>query len=53
MINEAPEAERAAAQGVITIFTSVGQLISAAMVGAVAASAGGGLAISMPTWQPA
>jgi MFS family permease len=44
MINEAPEQERAAAQGVITIFGSVGQLMSAAMVGAVAASAGGGQA---------
>jgi MFS family permease len=44
MINEAPEQERAAAQGVITIFGSVGQLMSAAIVGAVAASVGGGQA---------
>ena len=42
MLHEAPVSDRAAAQGVITVFTGVGQLVSGAMVGAVAASAGGG-----------
>ncbi len=42
-INESPEADRASAQGVVTIFTSTGQLVGAALVGAVAASVGGGL----------
>ncbi len=44
MINEAPAADRTAAQGVATIFTSVGQLMGAALVGAIAASVGGGVA---------
>lgn len=43
MLNEAPAEERAAAQAVITMFTGVGQLTSAALVGAVAASFGGGV----------
>lgn len=43
MLNEAPAEERAAAQAVITLFTGVGQLTSAALVGAVAASFGGGV----------
>ncbi len=43
-INESPEADRAAAQGVVTIFTSTGQLVGAALVGAVVASVGGGIA---------
>jgi len=43
MLNEAPPSDRAAAQGAITLFTSVGQLISSALVGAVAASQGGGV----------
>jgi EmrB/QacA subfamily drug resistance transporter len=43
MLNEAPLEDRAAAQGVITIFTGVGQLTSGALVGAVAASFGGGV----------
>lgn len=42
-INEAPVDDRAAAQAVVTIFTSVGQLVGAALVGAVAASMGGGV----------
>ncbi len=42
MLNEAPETERTSAQGAIAIFTSIGQLISSALVGAIAASAGGG-----------
>ncbi len=44
MLNEAPPSDRAAAQGAITLFTSVGQLMSGALVGAVAASHGGGVA---------
>jgi EmrB/QacA subfamily drug resistance transporter len=43
MLNEAPASDRTAAQGAITLFTSVGQLISSALVGAVAASLGGGV----------
>jgi MFS family permease len=43
-LTEARETERAAAQGVVTLFTSVGQVTSAALVGAVAASLGGGVA---------
>ncbi len=43
MLNEAPESERTSAQGAIAVFTSVGQLISSALVGAIAASAGGGV----------
>lgn len=42
MLNDAPEEDRAAAQGAVTVFTGVGQLLSGALVGAVAASAGGG-----------
>jgi MFS family permease len=44
MLNEAPAAERAAAQGAIALSTGVGQLMSGALVGAVAASQGGGVA---------
>jgi len=43
MLNEVGADDRAAAQAVATVFTSVGQLVGAAMVGAVAASAGGGV----------
>jgi MFS family permease len=43
MLNEAPATDRTAAQGAITLFTSIGQLISSALVGAVAASQGGGV----------
>ena len=43
MLNETPAADRAAAQGAIALFTSVGQLMSGALVGAVAASYGGGV----------
>ncbi|MDA1029786.1 MAG: MFS transporter, partial [Bacteroidetes bacterium] len=39
LIHEAKPEERATSQGVITLFISIGQLISAAMVGAIAASA--------------
>ncbi len=41
MLNEAPAGERTAAQGAIALFTSVGQLISSVLVGAVAGSYGG------------
>lgn len=44
MLNEAPATERASAQGALTIFTSVGQLVGGALVGAVAASYGSGIA---------
>jgi MFS family permease len=43
-IDEAPLAQRGAAQGLINIFTSVGTLLSAAVVSAVADLAGGGSA---------
>jgi EmrB/QacA subfamily drug resistance transporter len=43
MLNEAPSSDRTAAQGAITLFTSIGQLTSSALVGAVAASQGGGV----------
>ena len=43
MLNEAPASDRTAAQGAITLFTSIGQLASSALVGAVAASQGGGV----------
>ena len=44
MLNEAPASERASAQGAIALFTSIGQLLGGAAVGAVAASRGGGVA---------
>jgi EmrB/QacA subfamily drug resistance transporter len=43
MLNEVGAADRAAAQAVATVFTSIGQLVGAASVGAVAASMGGGV----------
>ena len=43
MLNEAPASDRTAAQGAIALFTSIGQLLSSALVGAVAASQGGGV----------
>ncbi len=43
MLNEAPSSERASAQGILTLHTSMGQLAGGAMVGAVAASFGGGV----------
>lgn len=42
MLNEVPSQDRGAAQGMLTIFTGVGQLMSGAMIGAVVASSGGG-----------
>lgn len=44
MLNETPSAERASAQGVLALNTSIGQLAGGALVGAVAASFGGGMA---------
>ncbi len=44
LLNETPPSERAAAQGALTLFISTGQLIGGALVGAVAASRGGGVA---------
>lgn len=43
MINEAPADDRAAAQALISIATKVGQMITGALIGAVAASLGGGV----------
>jgi MFS family permease len=43
MLNEAPASDRAAAQGALSLFTSIGQLLGGAVVGAVAASRGGGV----------
>lgn len=40
-LNETSAAERSTAQGVVAVFTSVGQLVGSASVGAVAASRGG------------
>jgi EmrB/QacA subfamily drug resistance transporter len=42
VLNEADEGDRAAAQGLLTVFLAIGQLIGAAIVGGVAASMGGG-----------
>ena len=43
ILNETPAAERAAAQGLLTLLTSVGQLVGGTGTGAVAASQGGGV----------
>jgi len=40
-LNETTAEERSAAQGLVTTFTSIGQLLSAAVVGAIAASSPG------------
>ena len=42
MLNEAPRPQRAAAQAALALSTRVGQLVGGALVGAVAASHGGG-----------
>jgi len=44
MLNEAPASERASAQGIITVFTGVGQLFGSVLIGALASSGGGGVA---------
>jgi len=41
MLNEAPSGDRGAAQGVLTVFISIGQLAGAAVLGAIIASRGG------------
>jgi EmrB/QacA subfamily drug resistance transporter len=43
-LNETTASERSAAQGLVTTFTSIGQLLGSAAVGAAAASAAGGAA---------
>jgi EmrB/QacA subfamily drug resistance transporter len=43
-LNEVSAADRSVAQGVVAVFTSVGQLMGSALVGAAAASRGGGVA---------
>ena len=43
MLNESSAADRTSAQGAIALFTSIGQLMSSALVGAVADSLGGGV----------
>ncbi len=43
VLNEAGPGDRAAAQGLLTVFLAVGQLLGAAIVGGVAASRGGGV----------
>ena len=42
MLNEAPRADRGAAQGILTVFISIGQLAGAAVLGALIASESGG-----------
>jgi len=42
MLNEAPAEQRGAAQGLLTLFTSIGQLLGAAAVGAMVVARGGG-----------
>ncbi len=44
MLAEAPAEERASAQALISVMTKVGQMMTGAVVGAVAASMGGGVA---------
>lgn len=41
MLNEAPKEDRGAAQGILTVFISIGQLAGAAVLGAIIASTGG------------
>ena len=43
LLEEAQPGERAAAQGLLTVFLAIGQLMGAAIVGGVAASKGGGV----------
>ena len=42
MLNEAKASEKASGQGIVRLFTGIGQLFGGALVGAVAASQGGG-----------
>ena len=41
LLNEATEADRGASQGLLTVFTSMGQLVGAALIGATVASTAG------------
>ncbi len=43
VINEAPVGDRAAAQALISLLTKIGQMVTGALVGAVATSLGGGV----------
>lgn len=43
MLNEAPPTQRGAVQGILTLFTSTGQLLGAAAVGAIVASRQGSM----------
>jgi len=43
MINEAPASDRAAAQALISLQTKIGQMLTGALIGAVATSLGGGV----------
>jgi EmrB/QacA subfamily drug resistance transporter len=43
MLGEAPASERASAQGALTLFISIGQMVGGTLVGAIAASRGGGV----------
>jgi EmrB/QacA subfamily drug resistance transporter len=43
MLGEAAASERASAQGALTLFTSIGQMVGGTLVGAIAASRGGGV----------
>ena len=43
MLNEAPPSDRGAAQGILTVFISIGQLVGSALFGAVIASRGSGV----------
>jgi MFS family permease len=43
MLNETQATDRAAAQGAIALFSSIGQLLSSAVIGAIADSQGGGV----------
>jgi MFS family permease len=42
MLNESPPADRAAAQGLVSLNISIGQLVSSALIAAIVASSGGG-----------
>jgi EmrB/QacA subfamily drug resistance transporter len=42
LLEEVPAGERAAAQGLLTVFIGVGQLLCGVLIGAIASSAGGG-----------
>ena len=43
VLNKAPEQERASLQGLLSIFSSIGQLLSGALIGSFADSVGAGI----------